>query len=196
MASVAPPVEPNDAIKKEDRPVTVGDVKGSFKIPGTDTSLAFGGYVKVDAIYNSVSTGADRIADQFLIPPAIPVGSSTRGEHSELTLTARESRLWLKSFTPTVWGDLNTYLEMDFYADDPIDERVTNPHGPRLRHAYGTLGNLLGGQTWSTFMNVAALPELNDFGGPVGQIFVRQPLIRWISTPTDTPRTAGFPGRS
>jgi outer membrane murein-binding lipoprotein Lpp len=173
--------------RKEAKPVTVGDVKGSYKIPGTDTSLAIGGYAKLDAIYNSASArgGSNNINNLMLIPSAIPVGSNL-GEHSETVFNARESRIWLKSFTPTILGDLNTYLEMDFMSfqppgDAPVpgDERVTNGYSPRLRHAYGSLGNLLGGQTWTTFLNVAALPELNDFGGPIGQIFVRQALIRW-----------------
>jgi outer membrane murein-binding lipoprotein Lpp len=174
------PVEDgSSALDHEPEPVTVGDVKGSYKIPGTDTSLAIGGYAKLDAIFNSVSAGAGRTADQFLIPSTIPVGLSARGEHGQTTFSARESRLWLKSFTPTEWGDLNTYLEIDFYAQDTIDERTTNSHSPRLRHGYGILGNFLAGQTWSTFMNVGALPELNDFGGPVGQIIVRHPQVRW-----------------
>ena len=171
--------------KKEAKPVTAGDVKGTFKIPGTDTSLAIGGYVKLDVSYNSVSAGPNNYADLLLIPSAIPVIDGP-GEHSEVLFNARESRLWLKSFTPTAWGDLGTYLEMDFYAfqvpgEDPVpgNKRSISGYSPRLRHAYGSLGNLLAGQTWSTFMNVSAVPETNDHGGPVGQIFVRQPLIRW-----------------
>lgn len=32
--------------------VTRGDKPGSFKLPGSDTSVQIGGYVKLDAIYN------------------------------------------------------------------------------------------------------------------------------------------------
>ncbi|MGR9108253.1 MAG: DcaP family trimeric outer membrane transporter [Gammaproteobacteria bacterium] len=165
--------------KPEAKVATGGNRRRSYTIPATDTTLTIGGYAKLDVLYNSISAGADQTADQFLLPPAIPVGPSRSGQHGEVTFTARESRLWLRSFTPTSLGDLNTYLEMDFYAQDQIDERVGNSHSPRLRHAYGTLGHFLGGQTWTTFMNVAALPELNDFGGPVGLIVIRQPLVRW-----------------
>lgn len=69
---------------------------------------------------------------------------------------------------------------MDFFAfQAPGDERISNSYAPRLRHAFGSLGPFLAGQTWTTFMNVKALPELNDFGGPVGRIFARQAQIRW-----------------
>jgi hypothetical protein len=75
-------------------------------------------------------------------------------------------------------GDLNTHVEFDFYGADG-NESVSNSHGFRLRHAYGTLGNLLAGQTWTNFMNPASLPDTVDFGGPVGQIFDRQAQLRW-----------------
>ena len=75
-------------------------------------------------------------------------------------------------------GDLNTHVEFDFYGADG-NESVSNSHGFRLRHAYGTLGNFLAGQTWTNFMNPAALPDTVDFGGPVGQIFDRQAQVRW-----------------
>ncbi|MGR9100904.1 MAG: DcaP family trimeric outer membrane transporter [Gammaproteobacteria bacterium] len=168
--------------KKESKKVEVGDIKGSIKIPGTETSLALGGYVKLDAIYNSQSVGGSgggNLGDQMLQPGSIPVGSD-EGEDSQFTFHARQSRIWLTSKTPTEWGGLDTYLEMDFFAfQSPGDERVSNSYAPRMRHAYGSLGGFLAGQTWTAFMNSQALPELNDFGGPVGRIFVRQAQIRW-----------------
>lgn len=161
--------------------VPVGDIKGSYKIPGTDTSLALGGFIKLDAIYNSVSVGGaggSNAGDQQLTPGSIPL--SGQGEHSQVTFHGRSSRVWLKAFTPTRFGDLNSYVEMDFFATQaPGEERSTNTYTPSLRHAYGSLGRFLAGQTWTTFLNVNSLPETNDVGGPVGRIYNRQPMIRW-----------------
>ena len=84
----------------------------------------------------------------------------------------------MKTSTPTSFGDLNTHVEFDFYGADG-NESVSNSHGLRLRHAFGTLGHLLAGQTWTDFMNPAALPETVDFGGPAGQVFDRQAQVRW-----------------
>lgn len=165
---------------QEDRgPVTAGTAKGTFRIPGTETSLGFGGYVKLDAIYNSNSAlSPNSFTDQIYFAGLIPLRDE--GEPSQLTFNPRETRFWFKSYTPTAWGELATYLELDFYAfQSPGDQRVSNSYAPRLRHAYGSLGGLVVGQTWTTFMNVAALPELLDFGAPAGRIFVRQPLVRW-----------------
>ncbi|MGR8980759.1 MAG: DcaP family trimeric outer membrane transporter [Gammaproteobacteria bacterium] len=155
--------------------ITLGDIKGTYKIPGTDTSVGIGGYVKMDTLINSVTAGRDQLGNQQLIFSQIPVDDSSK-EHSQTTFHAKETRLWFKSFTPNNWGDINTYLEMDFFGD-----AATYTYTPRLRHGYGTLGNFLGGQTWTTFLNVAALPEsLDAIGVSAGAVSnFRQPMIRW-----------------
>jgi hypothetical protein len=159
--------------------VAHADAAHPFQLPGSDTSVTFGGYVKLDALWSDRSAGVDSTGDQDLNPGLIPVGPNA-GQHkrSQVTLHARQSRLWLGTRTPTSRGELRTYIESDFFGTDG-NESSTNSHGFRLRHAYGTLGNLLAGQTWTNFFNEQAYPEMLDFGGPVGQIFVRQAQVRW-----------------
>lgn len=162
-----------------DNVVTGGATKGSFKLPGSNTSVTLGGYVKLDAVFSNPSAGVDTKGDLFLDPTAIPVGPTAgNNERNQVKFGARESRLFVKTNTPTSMGDLNTHVEFDFYGADG-NESVSNSHGFRLRHAYGTLGNFLAGQTWTNFMNPASLPDTLDFGGPVGQIFDRQAQVRW-----------------
>ena len=181
IASTSPPLttKTNKAVTSDKQPskpvITAGDIKGTYKIPGTDISLGLGGYVKMDTLINSVSAGHDQLGNQQLLFSQIPVDDSAK-EHEQTTFHAKESRLWFKSFTPSNWGDINTYLEMDFFGD-----AATYTYTPRLRHAYGTLGNFLGGQTWTTFLNVSALPEsLDAIGVSAGAINnFRQPMIRW-----------------
>ena len=48
----------------------------------------------------------------------------------------------------------------------------------RMRHAYGTLGPVLGGQTWSTFMDEDTMPETLDFESPIAFPLIRQAQIR------------------
>jgi hypothetical protein len=162
-----------------DNVVTGGASKGSFKLPGSNTSITLGGYVKLDAVFSNPSAGVDSKGDLFLDPTTIAVGpNAANNERNQVKFGARESRLFVKTNTATSMGDLNTHVEFDFYGADG-NESVSNSHGFRLRHAYGTLGNFLAGQTWTNFMNPAALPETVDFGGPVGQIFDRQAQVRW-----------------
>ena len=165
-----------------DNVVTGGATKGSFKLPGSNTSVTLGGYVKLDAVFSNPSAGVDSKGDLFLDPTTIAVGPAAgSNERNQVKFGARESRLFVKTSTPTTLGDLNTHVEFDFYGADG-NESVSNSHGFRLRHAYGTLGNLLAGQTWTNFMNPAALPDTVDFGGPVGQIFDRQAQARWTQS--------------
>jgi hypothetical protein len=150
-------------------------------VPGINTSVTVGGRIKLDTVYNSVSAGGEggsNISDVKLIPGAIPV--DVRDEDDQINFSVRESRLWVKSRTPTPYGDLGAYLEMDFSASHTSgNERVSNSHAPRLRHGYGVYRNMLVGQTWSTFMNVGAFPEHNDSTGPVAMVDIRQPQLRW-----------------
>jgi hypothetical protein len=165
-----------------DNVVTGGATKGSFKLPGSNTSVTLGGYVKLDAVFSNPSAGVDTKGDLFLDPTTIAVGPDAgNNERNQVKFGARESRLFVKTNTPTALGDLNTHVEFDFYGADG-NESVSNSHGFRLRHAYGTLGPLLAGQTWTNFMYVASLPETLDFGGPVGQIFDRQAQVRWTQS--------------
>ncbi|MGR9014818.1 MAG: DcaP family trimeric outer membrane transporter [Gammaproteobacteria bacterium] len=171
----------HDPVKTAKPAVTIGDVPNTFKIPGTDTSIGIGGFTKFDANWSSVSAGANKAGDYSLFIPQIPVGPHP-GENSQIMFNARESRFWFKSFTPTQLGNINTVLELDLYGS-------ASSYTPRLRLAYGSIGNFLAGQAASTFSNVEALPELLDNGGSAGSIKVRQPLVRWTQpfTVADVP---------
>ena len=174
--------EKKQAAAVPDNVVTGGATKGSFKLPGSNTSVTLGGYVKLDAVYSNPSSGVNTTADLFLQPNAIAVGPGAGdNERNQLKFGARESRMFAKTSTPTSWGDLVTYIEGDFYGADG-NESASNSSGLRLRQAYGSLGHFLGGQTWTNFMYVPALPETLDFGGPVGQIFDRQAEVRWTQS--------------
>lgn len=156
----------------------------TYKAPGSDTTLTLRGYVKLDAIWSDRSAGVDSVGDQQLSPSLIPVGA-TAGEHKkdQVTFHARQSRLALGSSTPTSYGDLTTYIETDFFGADG-NESSTNSNGLRVRHAYGALGKLLAGQTWTNFFDERAYIETLDFGGPTGEIFVRQAQVRWTEKHT------------
>jgi hypothetical protein len=170
VIAAAPPK--SDAPKP---PVTLGDAKGTFKLPGTDISIGVGGFVKLDGIYNSVSAGSNKLGNQLLVPSQIPLGSARTNKDSQFLFNPKETRLWVKTFTPSGWGDITTFLEIDFYGSSD-----TYSYIPRLRHAYGTIGHFLAGLAWTTFLNVPVIPDTLDLGGPVGSVFyMRQPMLRW-----------------
>jgi hypothetical protein len=130
-------------------------------------------------VFSNPSAGVGSTADLELEAGNIPVGPNAKAnERNQVKFGARQSRLFAGTSTPTSWGALTSYVEGDFYGAAG-NESVSNSNGLRVRHAYGTLGGLLAGQTWTTFSDVDAYPETVDFGGPVGRIFARQAQVRW-----------------
>jgi hypothetical protein len=155
------------------------DDKISFRAPGSDTTVTVGGYVKLDGIWSDCSAGVDSVGDQMLNINLVPVGpTACQHKKDQVTFHARQSRLSLGTSTPTSYGEMTTYIEGDFFGTDG-NESSTNSNGFRIRHAYGSLGKLSGGQYWTNFFNEQAYVETLDFGGPVGEIFIRQAQLRW-----------------
>jgi hypothetical protein len=127
-----------------------------------------GGYIKVDVIHDFDEIGSTDSFDPRTIPTsgAEEPGDSTR-------IHARQSRLNLDLRGPSSAGPFRAFVEGDFFSDQ---------NGFRLRHAYGSVGSLLGGQTWSTFMDEDAMPETLDFETPIAFPLIRQAQVRWTHT--------------
>lgn len=145
-----------------------------------ETEIKVGGYVKMDALISDYSNAPTRgVGEDFFIPSTI----ATSGEPGDprLNLHAKETRFWLKSFTPTEHGDITTHFEIDFLLGQQGDERVGNSFSPRVRHASLSWDRWTVGQTWTNFFNTTTLPDYLDFVGPVGATFARQAQIRYTA---------------
>jgi DcaP outer membrane protein len=155
--------------------VVGGDYPGSFKLPGSDTSMSIHGYTKLDMIYSFDA----RMGDSF-VESSIPGNHSNNSNNGpQVRLHARQSRITLETRTPTNYGQVGTYIQGDFFGSSPGSAGGNNTSNFRIRQAYGTIGNLLAGQTWSNFTDVEDEPETLDFFGPAGQIAARQAQIRY-----------------
>ena len=164
-------------------PVTAGSIPGSFRIPGTDTSIKIYGNVRVDATYDFAGRNNDiRNNDWASVVFAQPLStnSANRLREKQFYATARASRLGVVTSTPTALGDVELKLEGDFNApNDYMGELGSNGTQFRLRHAYGRAGNLLLGQTWSNFIDLRSYPETVDFN-PTGDVtLIRQAQLRY-----------------
>lgn len=152
----------------------------TVKTGGVQVSL--GGYIKMNAMVSDYSDGQSAtagIGEDFMVPSTIP--TSGADGHPKVHMDAKASRVYLKMTSPTDNGTIKGYVEIDFEGSSQGDERISNSYSPRLRHAFLEWNNWLAGQTWSTFFNTSALPDVLDFVGPVGTIFIRQPQIRYTS---------------
>ncbi len=155
-------------LKQKDA-VVLGDIGGSFRLPGSETSVHLYGYAEAHMISDFRSPGP---SDLFTDVSSQPINDST--QKGRTRLTAETSRFGFETSTPTGVGSFNTKLEADFYSYS-----AGNRNRLRLRHAYGEYGGFLVGQTWSTFMDLDDLPETVDFNGPIGSPFSRRTMIRY-----------------
>lgn len=148
----------------EKKTVTAGDTGGSWKLPGSKTSISFSGYVKGDFYLDS----ADDLGKAF-DPTSIRLDGVKNPDDDDgaVGVHAEQSRLRFDTHTPTEMGALNTRIETDFWGGDL-----------RLRQAYGSLGPVLAGQAWSILVDDHTAADTVDFNGPVGVISTRQPQLR------------------
>jgi hypothetical protein len=152
------------------------------------TTYKFGGYAKFDAMftdYSDATPDGNSLMRQFYYAPQIPVGDGTSSDDITADFQARETRINFRADTKTAGGDsITAFIEMDFFAvgGTSANELVSNSFSPRLRHAFIKYNKWTFGQTWSTFQDVAALPEALDFVGPAeSTTFVRQAMIRYTT---------------
>jgi len=87
---------------------------------------------------------------------------------------AYQSRIGFQTTTPVSGSDLVTRIEGDFYG--------SGGGSFRLRHAYGSWGGILAGQTWTNFYGFVAGTPTIDFTGPPGVgNQARQPQLRYTA---------------
>ncbi len=133
------------------------------------------GYTKLDVLWTDQNGGGTFA----YTPSAVLLDAVDKvSPDSKVMMHARQSRIGFATSTPTEFGKLNTKIEGDFYGAGG-NAHVSNSYGFRLRHAYGQIGNLLAGQTWSTFIDLNTYGDILDFGGPAGSLFIRQAQLRW-----------------
>lgn len=160
-------------IKAKDA-VVGGDIGGSFRLPGSETSVRVYGHAEAQLIHDRKATAP---GDNFTNLMEQPLNTRDAGYTTGKTkMTAQTSRIGFETATPTAYGTLNTKVEGDFYAYCGAE---CNRNRFRLRHAYGEYAGWLVGQTWSTFMDLDDLPETVDFNGPIGSPFSRRMMVRY-----------------
>ena len=108
--------------------------------------------------------------------------------------SVRQSRLGVKSYTPTAMGELFTQFEFEMFGTG-VDAGQTTI---RLRHAYGQLGKWGAGQYWSPFMDIDIFPNSVEYWGPTGMAFFRNVQLRYMPIMGDTHLTLAIerPGAS
>ncbi|SEI45746.1 Porin subfamily protein [Allopseudospirillum japonicum] len=117
----------------------------SWKIDSLNTEVGIGGYVKLEARSIDKESGAD-----------------------DFLMHAKQTRFNLSTKTATSYGDIKTFIEMDFYGNQEGTDSNSKLN-PRMRHAAVMWDGWLAGQYWSTFSTFEGMAETLDFVGVTGK---------------------------
>jgi hypothetical protein len=162
--------------------VEAGDKPRSWKLPGTNTSMNIGGFVKMSVLWDfgQSGQGSGTTTTEGIGAGVYPVEGSQSDNifnGGNFQFTARRSRFWIQTWTPTDWGELRTYIEADFAGSGAGAGSSTNLL--RLRQAFGTLGPVLIGKTQTLFGGLIGQPELLHDGAPMALGALRIEQVRY-----------------
>ena len=162
--------------------VTGGDIEGSFKLPGSDTSMKIGGYLRADFTYD-FDTNSDALGAGSFYFSVIPLdGTAADRRDGEFRFASRQTSVDIQTSTPSEYGEISTYVAIRFWTPTTQlseSEFTANGFTAKLQESYGTIGPITVGQTVSTFADYSSYPTTLDFFGPVGETWIYNTLIRY-----------------
>ena len=133
-------------------------------------SFKFSGFLNLNTIldFNGLDDFDDFTTSQ------IPINPSPYENTYRFHMTARQSRLNGEINYLSPWGNIKGFVSGDFYSDNTGQYSFY-----RLREAYFEIGNLLVGQTNTSFGNSNIVPLTIDFEGPNSAPTLRNPMIKY-----------------
>jgi hypothetical protein len=167
-----------------DPPVVAPNEKPEIRVAGPEKPrVELYGQAQLDAIYDTKKMdpawgGAFRPSKIPVNCPPVGVDPGC-GTNGLTTFSVRQSKFGVKGFLPTTEGVVKTQFEFDLYGQG-ANTGETMFH---LQQAWGSWGPFLVGHTSSLFMDDDVFPNIIDYWGPSGMIFIHDPQLRW--TPYD-----------
>jgi hypothetical protein len=116
----------------------------------------------------------DQNWDATLRPSRIPTTKGEFGSDGQSILSVRQSRFGVQGGEELGGMMLKGKFEFDLFGTG-VDEGQTTF---RLRHIWASWGPLLAGQTNTNWMDIDTFPNVIDYWGPNGMVFVRTPQVR------------------
>lgn len=163
------------------RPVSLSTTSTSVQSypPGKNVdekkaSMDIYGFAMLDMGYNFGQTDPNWF--DVVRPTKLPSVHNEFGEDGSLFTGVRQTRFGVKANVPTALGELKTIFEWELFGVG-VDAGQTTF---RLRHAWGELGQVGAGQSWSPFMDPDVFPNTIEYWGPNGMVFFRNVQVRWM----------------
>lgn len=172
-----PKAEVKSSVEETQRPDPIlllerNDFPGSVPLFGSDFRFALGGYVKLDAIFDTNGNGNKYSFSLSKIPVE---GVSDTQPSAYFMMHPFESRLNLDVRYFGQGAPTNqAFVEIDFFTTDP--ERLGSP---RLRHAYLKWGPVLAGHTSALLTDLRPLPFIIDFAFADSVNAIRTTQVRY-----------------
>jgi hypothetical protein len=138
-----------------------------------DNNFELYGFVQLDAIQDFKRVHPDW--DATLRPSRIPTTEGEFGSDGQTLFSVRQSRLGAKANGMLAGKPYEAKFEFDLFGTG-VDAGQTTF---RVRHMYGSWGPILVGQTNTLWMDADIFPNVVDYWGPPGMVFVRNPQIRF-----------------
>ena len=183
--TIAPGLQGSINPLTDNTPILSGDeliddsFPSSLPIFGSNVRMRIGGYVKADFIHDF-----DYIGDrwEFELGSIAVEGSPERELGGITTFHVKQTRVNFDFRSKAKWKNgrefpMQVFVEIDWFFDSDEFRLI-----PRMRHAYGVIGRLLIGRTWTNSGDVSTLPGTIDFAGGDALYGGRVAQIRWQDT--------------
>ena len=154
------PAPPNPAPKPQD--------------PKGESTFEVYGFAMLDAGYQFKQNDPDWF--DVIRPTKLPSFANEFAPNGNTYFGVRQSRLGVKSSTPTKYGELKTQFEFELFGTGAQAGQTIF----RLRHAYGELGQFGAGQQNTVFMDGDVFPNTIEYWGPNGMVLFRNVQFRWM----------------
>lgn len=132
------------------------------------------GFAMLDAGYQVKQNDPDWF--DVVRPTKLPSFPNEFAPNGNTYFSVRQSRLGVRSSTPTKYGELKTQFEFELFGTGAQAGQTIF----RLRHAYGELGQFGAGQQNTVFMDGDVFPNTLEYWGPNGMVLFRNVHFRWM----------------
>ena len=123
------------------------------------TEVEIYGHAMLDMGYQTKQNDPDWF--DVVRPTKLPSFDGEFGDDGNFFSSVRQSRLGVKTSTPTDYGPLKTIFEFELFGVGSDAGQTTF----RLRHAWGEVGQFGAGQYWSVFMDIDVFPNSIEYWG-------------------------------
>ena len=144
------------------------------------TEMTIYGHAMLDMGYQTKQNDPDWF--DVVRPTKLPSFEGEFGDDGTFFSSVRQSRLGVKTSTPTSAGPLKTIFEFELFGVGADAGQTTF----RLRHAWGEIGQFGAGQYWSVFMDIDVFPNSLEYWGPTAMVFYRNVQARWTPWQSDS----------